>query len=177
MHWSPFWIPDGKPLSAAQFIESLYGQLPELFKDEDELRAIWSKPDTRKRLLQGLEEKGFGGEQLAEVSKMIDAEDSDLFDVLAYIAFTLVPRSRADRVESRKDHIFSKYSSKEQQFLAFVLDHYVALGVSELDQEKLPGFIELKYHSMSDAVAELGSVGGIREVFVGFQEQLYASRA
>ncbi|KHK03913.1 EcoAI/FtnUII family type I restriction enzme subunit R [Desulfovibrio sp. TomC] len=170
-----FWSPDGKPLSAAQFIESLYGQLPELFKDEDELRAIWSKPDTRKRLLQGLEEKGFGGEQLAEVSKMIDAEDSDLFDVLAYIAFTLAPMSRAERVESRKDHIFSKYSSKERQFLAFVLDHYVALGVSELDQEKLPGFIELKYHSMSDAVAELGSVGGIREVFVGFQEHLYST--
>ena len=168
-----FWSPDGKPMSAAQFIESLYGQLPELFKDEDELRAIWSKPDTRKRLLHGLEEKGFGGEQLAEVSKMIDAEDSDLFDVLAYIAFTLAPVSRTERVESRKDHILAKYSSKEQQFLAFVLDHYVAIGVSELDQEKLPALLNLKYHSVSDAVAELGSAGVIREVFVGFQKYLY----
>lgn len=160
-------------MSAAQFIESLYGQLPELFKDEDELRSIWSKPDTRKRLLQGLEEKGFGGEQLAEVSKMIDAENSDLFDVLAYIAFTLAPVSRAERVESRKDNIFAKYSSNEQQFLAFVLDHYVAIGVSELDQEKLPALLNLKYNSVSDAVAELGSVGLIREVFVGFQRYLY----
>lgn len=168
-----FWSPDGKPMSAAQFIESLYGQLPELFKDEDELRAIWGKPDTRKRLLQGLEEKGFGGEQLAEVSKMIDAEDSDLFDVLAYIAFTLAPMSRAERVETRKNNIFSKYSSKEQQFLAFVLDHYVAVGVSELEQEKLPALLSLKYNSVSDAVAELGSVGEIRDVFVGFQEYLY----
>lgn len=168
-----FWSPDGKPMSAAQFIESLYGQLPELFKDEDELRAIWGKPDTRKRLLQGLEEKGFGGDQLAEVSKMIDAEDSDLFDVLAYIAFTLAPMSRAERVETRKNNIFSKYSSKEQQFLAFVLDHYVAVGVSELEQEKLPALLSLKYNSVSDAVAELGSVGEIRDVFVGFQEYLY----
>jgi len=170
-----YWSPDGKPMSAAQFIECLYGQLPELFKDEDELRAIWSRPDTRKRLLQGLEEKGFGGEQLAEVSRMIDAEDSDLFDVLAYIAFTLAPISRTERVESRKERIFSKYSSKEQQFLAFVLDHYMAIGVSELDQEKLPALLTLKYQSVSDAVAELGSVGGIREVFVGFQAHLYAS--
>lgn len=169
-----FWSPDGKPMSAAQFIESLYGQLPELFKDEDELRAIWGKPDTRKRLLQGLEEKGFGGEQLAEVSKMIDAEDSDLFDVLAYIAFTLAPMSRAERVETRKNNIFSKYSSKEQQFLAFVLDHYVAVGVSELEQEKLPALLSLKYNSVSDAVAELGNVADIREVFVGFQRYLYA---
>lgn len=161
-------------MSAAQFIESLYGQLPELFKDEDELRAIWGKPDTRKRLLQGLEEKGFGGEQLAEVSKMIDAEDSDLFDVLAYIAFTLAPMSRAERVETRKNNIFSKYSSKEQQFLAFVLDHYVAVGVSELEQEKLPALLSLRYNSVSDAVAELGNVADIREVFVGFQRYLYA---
>jgi type I restriction enzyme R subunit len=169
-----YWSPDGRPISAAQFIESLYGQLPELFKDEDELRAIWSKPDTRKRLLQGLEEKGFGGEQLAEVSRMIDAENSDLFDVLAYIAFTLAPMSRVERVEGRKERIFAKYSLKEQQFLAFVLDHYVAVGVSELDQEKLPDLLSLKYHSIRDAVAELGSVGGIRDVFVGFQAHLYA---
>jgi hypothetical protein len=37
--------------------------------------------------------------------------------------------------------------------------------VSELDKEKLPGFIELKYHSMSDAVVELKGVGEIRDVF------------
>lgn len=139
------------------------------------MRAIWSKPDTWKRLLQGLEEKGFGGEQLAEVSKMIDAENSDLFDVLAYITFTLAPMSRSERVESRKDCIFSKYATKEQQFLAFVLDLYVAIGVSELDQVKLPALLNLKYHSVSDEVAELGSVGVIREVFIGFQEHLYSS--
>lgn len=138
------------------------------------MRAIWSKPDTWKRLFQGLEEKGFGGEQLAEVSKMIDAENSDLFDVLAYIAFTLAPVSRAERVESRKDFIFLKYATKEQQFLAFLLDHYVAIGVSELDQEKLPALLNLKYNSVSDAVSELGSVSGIREVFVGFQKTLYS---
>lgn len=168
-----FYGPDGKPLSAAQFVESLYGHYPEFFKDEDELRAIWSKPDTRKRLLQGLEEKGYGGEQLCELSRMIDAEDSDLFDVLAYIAFALAPMSRAERVQDRKDLIFSKYSNKEQQFLAFVLDHYVSIGVSELDQEKLPDLLTLKYHSVRDAVEELGSVSGIRDVFVGFQEHLY----
>jgi type I restriction enzyme R subunit len=49
-----FWSPDGRPMSAAQFIESLYGELPGLFKDEDELRTLWGKPDTRKKLLLGL---------------------------------------------------------------------------------------------------------------------------
>ena len=168
-----FWSPDGKPISAVQFIEGLYGQLPEFFQNEEELRTIWSNPDTRKHLLQGLEDKGFGGEQLTEASKVINAEDSDIFDVLAYIAFALAPQSREQRVSTRKGNIFANYGSKEQQFLDFVLAHYVAEGVSELDTEKLPALLELKYHSLQDATAELGSVGAIRQVFVGFQRGLY----
>jgi type I restriction enzyme R subunit len=40
-------------------MEMLFGKLPEFFKDEAELRALWSAPDTRRKLLQGLGEKGF----------------------------------------------------------------------------------------------------------------------
>ncbi len=168
-----FWSPDGRPMSAAQFIESLYGELPGLFRDEDELRTIWSKPDTRKKLLSGLEEKGYGTEQLAEVRRMIDAEKSDLFDVLAYIAFALPVSTREERVEKRKQMIFQRYTDKQQEFLAFVLDQYIDQGVSELDQEKLPDLLELKYQTVGDAVDELGRVSEIREVFIGFQEHLY----
>ncbi|MFC1881537.1 EcoAI/FtnUII family type I restriction enzme subunit R [Thermodesulfobacteriota bacterium] len=169
-----FWSPDGKPMSAAQFIERLYGDLPELFKDEDELIALWSKPDTRKKLLAGLEEKGYGREQLTEVRQLIDAEKSDLFDVLAYIAFAFAPVTREERVNNHKERIFERYADKQQQFLSFVLDHYITQGVDELDQEKLPGLLALKYHSVGDAVAALGSVTEIRDVFIGFQVHLYA---
>ena len=170
-----FWSPDGKPMSATQFVEGLYGELPELFKDEDELRSIWSKPDTRKKLLEGLEEKGYGQEQLKEISKMIDAEHSDLFDVLAYIAYALPTITREERVESRKEDIYGLYSGKQNEFLAFILGHYISEGVGELDQGKLPGLLELKYHSVRDAVDQLGSVGEIQNVFIGFQEHLYAN--
>lgn len=169
-----FWSPEGKPMSAAEFIERLFGDLPALFKDEDELRAIWSKPDTRKALLEGLTEKGYGQDELAEIRRMIDAENSDLFDVLAYIAFALSPISREERVLANKGRIFSHYGYKEQEFLDFVLDHYIQQGVGELDQEKLPDLLALKYQAINDAVAELGPVVGIRDVFIGFQEHLYA---
>src|SRR3984957_8094540 len=49
-----FWHPDGTPMSAQQFMEMLFGRLPDFFKDEAELRALWSAPDTRARLMQGL---------------------------------------------------------------------------------------------------------------------------
>lgn len=172
-----FWSPDGKPMSAAQFIEQLYGDLPELFKDEDELIALWSKPDTRKKLLEGLAEKGYGRQQLADIRGLINAEKSDLFDVLAYIAFAFAPVTRAERVNSHKELIFKHYADKQQQFLSFVLDHYVTQGVGELDQGKLPGLLTLKYQSVADAVAELGSVTEIRDAFIGFQEHLYAPLA
>ena len=34
-------------------------------------------------------------------------------------------------------------------------------------------FIDLKYGTPQDAVAELGQVGEIREMFLGFQKYLY----
>src|SRR5690348_13508709 len=90
-----FWSPDGKPISANQMIEALFGELPRFFKDEDELRKLWSKPETRKALLQGLGEKGFGSDQLGEIAKIINAEKSDVFDVLGYIAFARAPVTRS----------------------------------------------------------------------------------
>ncbi len=169
-----FWIPDGKPMTAAEFVERLFGEIPQLFKDEDELRSIWSRPDTRKALLAGLSEKGYGEEQLTEISRLIDAESSDLYDVLAYIAYAAAPISRIDRVIAHKSLIFSRYVGKQQEFLDFVLEQYIKAGVGELDRSKLPQLLELKYHDLRDAVAELGSVGTIGDVFVGFQQYLYA---
>jgi type I restriction enzyme R subunit len=84
-------------MSAQQFLELLFGKLPEFFKDEDELRRLWSAPDTRFKLLQGLAEKGFGGEQLAEMQRVIDAEKSDLYDVLAHVAYALPTQTREER--------------------------------------------------------------------------------
>jgi len=173
MSATSFWSPDGKPISAAEFIQRLFGELPALFADEDELRAVWGRPDTRRKLLEGLEEKGYGVEQLAEVGKLIEAENSDLYDVLAYIAFNQPPVTRAERVDSHREAIFHGHDYRQQDFLRFVLDHYVARGVGELSPDKLPHLIELKYHSLGDAVRELGPASDIREVFVEFQQHLY----
>ena len=137
---------------------------------------MWSKPDTRKKLLEGLEEKDYGQEQLLELSRVIKVENCDLYDVLAYIAFASDTMSREERVGGHKGRIFEHYDDdKQQRFLSFVLDHYITQGVRELDQEKLPNLLELKYQSLGDAQVELGSVAEIRKMFVSFQEHLYSS--
>ena len=169
---------DGTPMSAQQFLELLFGKLPEFFKDEAELRAIWSAPDTRAKLLQGLAENGFGRDQMAEMQKIIDAEKSDLFDVLAHVAYAMPPLTREVRAANAKVHINTQFSAKQQVFLDFVLSHYVTVGVEELDQEKLTPLLRLKYHdSIADAVADLGKPDEIGNIFAGFQKYLYQPAA
>src|SRR5262249_53743618 len=148
--------PDGKPMSAQQFMEQLFGKLPEFFKNEMELREIWSDPDTRRKLLDGLSDKGIGRDQLAEMQKIIDAEKSDLFDVLAYVAYALPPLTREERASNAKLLISTRFNSKQRVFLDFVLSHYVRIGVDELDGKKLTSLLQLKYqHSIADAVSDL----------------------
>lgn len=169
-----FWHLDGTPMSAQQFMEALFGKLPAFFKDEEELRTLWSVPDTRKKLLEGLDEKGFGKDQLAEMQKIIDAEKCDLFDVLAHFAYARAPLTREERAEKAKVIISTHFNSKQQVFLSFVLSHYVSVGVEELDQTKITPLLRLKYHgSISDAVADLGRPEEIGNVFSGFQKYLY----
>lgn len=169
-----FWGPDGKPLSAAQFMQSLFGALPDFFSDEAELRTIWSDPDTRKALLLGLADKGFSKAPLAEMQKIIEAEKSDLFDVLAYVAFATAPQTRARRAEKATVGAHLQFTGKQQAFVDFVLAQYVEQGVEELDTDKLSPLLKLRYrNAMADALSDLGSAAQIRQVFVGFQRYLY----
>jgi len=173
-----FWHPDGTPMSAQQFMEALFGRLPEFFKDEDELRTLWSLPDTRARLLAGLAEKGFGREQLAEMQVIIEAQRCDLFDVLAYVAYAAAPLTREERAGRAKVIISSRFTGKQQAFLDFVLLHYVRVGVEELGKEKLTPLLRLKYrNSLTDAIADLGSPAQISDCFVDFQRWLYTAQA
>ncbi len=173
-----FWHPDGTPMSAQQFMEALFGKLPDFFADEEELRALWSAPDTRRKLLEGLAEKGFGKDQLAEMQKIIDAEKSDLFDVLAHVAYALAPLTREERAGRAMAVISEHFNPRQRVFLDFVLSHYIAIGVEELDQSKLTPLLKLRYHdSIRDAVDDLGKPEEIGKVFSGFQRYLYLEPA
>ncbi len=170
-----FWSADGTPISSEEFVKNLFGDIPSLFKNEEELRKIWSLPDTRKKLMAELSEKGYTEEQLEDLKKLVHGEDSDLFDVLAYVAYhkELVPRlERAEKVKVYLDN----YNHAQQDFLNFVLKQYVDTGVSELDDAKLPDLLELKYNAIADAKRELGSIPSIRNTFISFQEYLYRER-
>jgi len=168
-----FWSADGKPISAEEFLKGIFGTLPNFFKSEDELRNIWSNPITRKVLLEKLFDAGYGGDVLLSLQKLINAENSDLFDVLEYISFAVKPISREERVAHAQTKIFRGLDNKHKEFLEFVLSKYIETGVEELDQEKLPDLLTLKYQAIRDAEEMLGGVDNIRATFIDFQKYLY----
>jgi type I restriction enzyme R subunit len=171
-----FWGADGKPISAEEFLQNLFGALPEFFKSEAELSKIWSSPVTRKTLLEKLAEAGYGKDELTTLQKLIDAEKSDLFDVLEYVSFAVKPMTREARVAGAQTNIFALLNHQQKEFLEFVLSKYIETGVDELDQERLPELLTLKYRALDDASKELGDVQKIRSMFIGFQKFLYDQR-
>ncbi|MEZ7890633.1 MAG: DEAD/DEAH box helicase family protein [Candidatus Wallbacteria bacterium] len=168
-----FWSADGTPISAEEFLHNLFGTLPDFFKNEDELRNIWSHPKTRKIFLEKLSENGYGKDEFTILQQLINAEKSDLFDVLEFVAFAVKPITRQLRVNEAKSKIYEGLDDKQIEFLEFVLAKYIETGVEELDQEKLPDLLTLKYHAIDDATKILGGVEKIRDTFVTFQKYLY----
>lgn len=171
-----FWSAKGTLISAEEFIRQLFGDIPDFFSSEEELRKLWSQPGTRRKLLLELSEQGYTAPQLEDLRKLVHSEESDLFDVLSYVAYHKEMVPRLDRAEQAKIHIHD-YEPKQQAFLNFVLSQYVTEGEAELDDTKLGDLLILHYGSLSDAKAELGEVKTIREQFIGFQEHLYSGGA
>lgn len=172
-----FWSADGKPISAEEFLSNLFGELPKIFKDEEELRKLWSNPITRRTLLEKLDDAGFPKSDLLTLQKLVDMEKSDLYDVLEYVFNgDYIAMTREARAKAAEATIFALLNDKQKEFISFVLSKYIETGVDELDQEKLPILLTNKYHSLEDAKEILGDVANISRLFIEFQEHLYKQK-
>ncbi|WP_373496924.1 EcoAI/FtnUII family type I restriction enzme subunit R [Aquiflexum sp.] len=173
-----FWSADGKPISAEEFLSNLFGELPRLFKDEEELRKLWSNPITRKTLLENLDTAGYPKDDLLTLQKLVDMEKSDLYDVLEYVFNgDYIAMTREARAKAAEATIFALLNDKQKEFITFVLSKYIETGVDELDQDKLPILLTNKYQSLEDAKEILGDVANISRLFIEFQEHLYNQKA
>jgi len=172
-----YWSPDGKPITAREFVERMFDDLPQFFENEDNLREIWSDPTTREKLLSDLTEAGYDAEKLDSMKDLIDAKDSDVYDVLTFVAYAVETRTRMERASKAKPAISEAFGDdKQREFIDFVLERYVEDGVCELAEKKMRTLIELKYDTISDATTEFGSPAVIRDTFIGFQKYLYMKR-
>ena len=165
----------GQPVTAEDFIKKLFNTitLPSILKSEEELRKLWSSPITRNELLKKLEDNGFTKQDLKSIQTLIEAEDSDIFDVLEHIAYSKKPIQRATRVANAENKIYSNLDSNQKEFIDFVLNKYVEGGVDELDINRLSDLVILKYNTLHDGQKKLGNPEKIKSTFIDFQKHLY----
>ena len=168
-----FWGADGKIVSSQKFIEEMFGRLPDFFSSSEDLHQKWADPDTREILLEKLDEAGYGKEVLKDIRRIIDAEKSDLMDVLEYIAYATTPIERQERAERIKDY-YNTLSASQKQFVEYLVNAYIRSGVDELRMDKLKTQLELKFGSVPEGISSLGGVPQARQTFREFQQKLYA---
>lgn len=168
---------DGKLITLKEFVNVLVDNetLPKFFKDDEDLRMQWQNPETRKALLEKMEHDGFSLDKLLKVQEMLNYEKCDLLDVLEYLAYQTTPIEREQRVAIARSEITADLNEPQSDFVNFVLNQYIGQGYTELSMENLPELIKLKYGTINDAKAELGNLGEINKIFVGFQKGLYAA--
>ena len=164
---------EGRQITAQEFMAQLFGDLGNLVASEDELRAIWSDPDRREAFQQRLADLGYGADRLDDMRRLIDAPNSDIFDVLAYVRFTLAPLSRRQRAGTAKTTGLDGYQREMRSFLEYVLEAYERPGVDELASSKIADFLRIRYGGTNDAKRVLGTVPAIRDAFIAIQAHLY----
>ncbi len=168
---------NGKPVSATDFLQKLIWQLPELYKDEAQLRTIRANPETREKLLEKLASMWIDSEQLESLKKMFEADDSDIFDILAQISFNSDIKKRVQRVAYVKSTkiVFEHYENfKAQEFLNFVLEQYAEHGIFELQRNNLGKLISLyKQGTISDMAKFFGWNEKLKEAYYELQEGLF----
>ena len=157
-----------------ELIERLFGAIPQYFNDAEDLRKQWEHPDTRKVVLERLEQEGFGEDKLLMIQRVMQKENCDLLDVLEFLAYSEEPVERAARVQRVKEEYMKNMDKEQTAFLSFILDYYVRNGFKELAMENLKEFINIRYNSMQDAKQKLQmTVQDIRYQYIALQEQLY----
>ena len=167
-----FWGADGKPVSAEEFLKGMFGALPEFFSSSQELKEQWATPKTREELLSKMADVGYDKETLCKIRTLIDAENSDLLDVLEYIAFNVEPIERKVRAQRTTEYVAS-LTPEQQDFVNYIIALYIQEGVEELGSEKLPKIIGMKYGSVADGLSKLGSVDVARNAYLNLQKHLY----
>ncbi len=163
-------------ISVEEFIQILFGRLPQFLNSSESLHKQWEHPETRQALLDQLEREGFAEDKLRMVQRVIGREDCDLLDVLDFIAYETTPIERTRRVELVRQDYYKKQSEAQQQFLDFLMDHYIRNGESEFTMENLSAFLDMKYGTAMDAMKHLKmDVKAIRTQYLEFQRQLYVA--
>lgn len=167
---------NGIPLKTEDYLELLIGVLGKFYNDENGLREIWSNPKNRKDLLNKLKEMNIDESQLDDLKQIFEAQDSDIYDVLAHLSFNMDIKSRNERVIAveNSDFVEKYHNEKAKQFIEFILDRYRKDGVKELDDDKLGKLVDLSgLGTIREVAANFGGIPQMGNEYLELQKEIY----
>jgi len=129
----------------------------------------------REELLNKLRSMQIDEVQLEELKAIFDAEESDIYDVLAHLSFNLDIKTRSERafaVHYRK-YIEKYHNGKVKEFLNFILERYEKDDVKEMGSDKLSSLIKLSGIDRNELKEAFESAANIREGYFGLQREIY----
>ncbi len=101
------------------------------FRTIEEFLTRWNKADTKKALVDELEEHGIILDNLKEEVK----KDLDIFDLVCHVAWDMPALTRKERAENvRKRNYFTKYGEKARKVIEALLDKYADEGVENIEE-------------------------------------------
>ncbi|MBW5388685.1 EcoAI/FtnUII family type I restriction enzme subunit R [Brachyspira hampsonii] len=165
-----------KIISSYEFIKTFLGIIPNFFESEQELRKIWKAPSTREELLKRFEEKGYTlDNEFKKMQELLNAENSDIFDVIEYIAgYNKKLITREERADKCLEKIKDQYEERQLAFIEFVLNEYKYNGIKELYLQKIGDLLIFKYGTIQDAAKTINmNLEDIKNLFYNFQNNLY----
>ena len=167
---------DGRPLSTKEYLELLIEVLGEYYQDGDGLREIWSNPVNRKNLLEQLRNRNIDETQLNDLKQIFDAENSDIYDLLAHLSFNLQIKTRKERVTAaEQSELVQKHGNQTaQQLIRFILNRYESDGFSELADDKLSSLINLSgLGTVRDVAVNFGGIPQLQKEYFELQKEIY----
>lgn len=167
-----YWVY-GKVVSSAEFLERLFGDLADLVADEDQLRKTWSGPDNRERFLSQIADRGYDRDKLNDIRQLVDAPDSDLFDVLSYILYTHDPKTCHACAEAVRSKAMTDVLEDLRPVLLGILSAYEVGGEDELATGTLTHYLMARYGSVGEWKAVLGDIDGVRTAFLALKRNLH----
>lgn len=161
-------------ISIEEFIQKLFGRLPSFFDGPEDLRKQWEHPDTRRALLDQLEQEGFHEEKLQTMQRVMGREDCDLLDVLECLAYETTPMEREKRVALVCQDYYKRQTAEQKVFIDFLINQYLRNSYREFTSDNLSALLKMKYGTIADASAKLSMNNAqIRSQYIEFQRQLY----
>jgi len=167
---------DGIPLKTDKYLELLIGILGDFYNDEDGLREIWSNPKNRKEMLHKLSDMQIDESQLNDLKVIFEAENSDIYDVLAHLSFNMDIKTRSERVLAveNSDFVEKYHADKAKEFMEFILERYKKDGVKELDEDKLGKLVDLSgLGSVREVARNFGGIPQMRDEYFELQKEIY----